>query len=66
MQIAGSMSGPTASTADFGRIKPSCVPVIGVNERGEKRFLAIEDGVRTDPAELTVTHRSVLISPQCM
>ena len=25
MQIAGSMSGPTASTADFGRNKPSCV-----------------------------------------
>jgi len=32
--------------SESGTGKAMCPGVIGVNERGEKRFLAIEDGVR--------------------
>ncbi len=54
MQIAGSTawadgiySGLRAEQTKFGALV-----VIGVNERGEKRFLAIEDGVRESTTEL--------------
>ncbi len=48
----------TVSTADREQSRRSCVPwVIGVNERGEKHFLAIEDGVR----ESTQSWREVLL-----
>ena len=44
----GFTCGRTASTVDCGppRRTLCALVVIGVNERGEKRFLAIEDGVR--------------------
>jgi len=52
------MCGPTVSTAACGPNRRSCaLVVIGVNERGQKRFLAIEDGVR----ESTQSWREVLL-----
>ena len=57
MQIAGSMSGPTVSGLRAEQTKLCALVVIGVNERGEKRFLAIEDGVR----ESTQSWREVLL-----
>lgn len=51
------MCGPTASTAVSGQSKPCALVVIGVDERGEKRLLAIEDGVR----ESTQSWREVLL-----
>ena len=54
MQIAGSMSGPDGiySGLRAEQTKLCALVVIGVNERGEKRFLAIEDGVRESTTEL--------------
>ena len=55
----GSTCGRTASTAHFAASASGCawLVVIGVNARGEKHFLAIEDGVR----ESTQSWREVLL-----
>ena len=55
----GLTCGRTASTADFVATTSGCAcsSVIGVNARGEKHFLAIEDGGR----ESTQSWREVLL-----
>ena len=59
MRIAGYIYGQTASIQafDLRKIKLCALVIIGVNERGLKQFLAIEDGVR----ESTQSWREVLL-----